>query len=90
MQAGFQVLKRRSAVDRSWVGKLAALPAANISDSMSRLIVCVPQGDVQAIYDKAAAKFRHESETFAAIGRRDNDAAGYRARLTQLGCYFEE
>ncbi|WP_285409916.1 hypothetical protein [Variovorax sp. efr-133-TYG-130] len=90
MQADIQVLTRRSAVDRSWVDKFAALPAANISDSMSRLIVCAPQGDVQAIYDNAAAKFRHESETFAAIGRGDDDAAGYRARLTQLGCYFEE
>lgn len=37
MQAGFQVLKRRSAISSEWVEKFSAIPVANISDSMSRL-----------------------------------------------------
>ena len=53
-------------------------------------LVCIPQASVAAIHDKAAAKFKHESDTFAAIGQNDNDAAGYRARLARLGCYFED
>ena len=52
-------------------------------------LVCIPRLSVEAIHAKAAAKFKHESETFAAIGRGDNDAAGYRAKLVQLGCFFE-
>ncbi|MGO4607694.1 RraA family protein [Variovorax sp. 2RAF20] len=53
-------------------------------------LVCIPQKEVEAVHTKAAAKFRHETGTFAAIGQGDNDAAGYRSRLTRLGCWFEE
>lgn len=53
-------------------------------------LVCVPQAQVEAIHARAAAKLKHENDTFAAIGLGDNDAAGYRARLEQLGCWFEE
>ncbi|MDM0113709.1 RraA family protein [Variovorax sp. J22R133] len=52
-------------------------------------LVCVSRASVEALHAKAAAKFKHESETFAAIGQGDNNAAGYRAQLTKLGCYFE-
>lgn len=225
MQAGFQVLKRRQAVDKDWVTKFASIPVANISDSMSRLnsgsarlrpmhsggvlcgpaitvksapgdnlmthmalnmavegdvivvdaggdltnaiigermlayciakkfagivihgavrdigwirkqefpvyacgvthqgpykngpgeintsvslggmvvapgdlvvgdedgLVCIPRESVALVHEKAAAKFKHESDTFTAIGRGDNDAGGYRAKLAKLGCYFED
>ncbi|MES2187271.1 MAG: RraA family protein [Pseudomonadota bacterium] len=54
-------------------------------------LVCVPQAEVAAIHARAAAKFKHESDTFAAIAtKKDNDAAGYRATLEKLGCYFED
>lgn len=53
-------------------------------------LVCIPQQDVASVHPKAAAKFKHESETFADIGKGDNDAAGYRAKLIKLGCHFEE
>jgi regulator of RNase E activity RraA len=54
-------------------------------------LVCVPQANVADIYARAAAKFKQESETFDAIARKpDNDAAGYRAKLAELGCFFEE
>ena len=53
-------------------------------------LVCVPLNAVEALHVKAAAKFKHESETFAAIGKGDNDAAGYRAKLLKLGCYVED
>ncbi|VTU45725.1 4-hydroxy-2-oxoglutarate aldolase (plasmid) [Variovorax sp. SRS16] len=53
-------------------------------------LLCIPQDSVPAVYPKAAAKFKHESETFAAIGKGDNDEAGYRAKLIKLGCFFEE
>ncbi|WP_198972544.1 RraA family protein [Xylophilus sp. ASV27] len=54
-------------------------------------LVCVPQAGVATIHEKAAAKFKHESDTFAGISTKpDNDAAGYRARLEELGCFFEE
>jgi len=52
-------------------------------------LVCIPQASVPAIHDKAAAKFKHETETFASIGKGDNDEAGYRAKLIKLGCFFE-
>lgn len=53
-------------------------------------LICVPQACVPDVYPKAAAKFKHESETFAVIGKGDNDLAGYRAKLAHLGCFFEE
>lgn len=52
-------------------------------------LVCIAQAEVGQIHTAAAAKFKHESDTFAAIGRGDNDAAGYRAKLEKLGCFFE-
>lgn len=53
-------------------------------------VLCIPQANVADIHVKAAAKFEFESSTFAAIGQKDNDAAGYRAKLEKLGCFFEE
>ena len=53
-------------------------------------LVCVPLADAEAIHAKAAAKFKSESETFAAIGKGDNNAEGYRRKLLALGCTFEE
>lgn len=53
-------------------------------------VLCVPEINVAEVYDKARAKFEHESNTFAAIGSGDNDEAGYRALLIQLGCTFQE
>jgi RraA family protein len=53
-------------------------------------VVCIAQGDLEALYRKAAAKLKHESETFGAIGRADNDELGYRRKLLALGCSFEE
>ena len=53
-------------------------------------LVCVPQAQVAAIHAKAAAKFKQETDTFAAIGQGDNHAASYRAKLEKLGCFFEE
>src|SRR6478609_1801089 len=37
MSAGFQVLKRRRSVPTALAGRFAAIPVANISDSMQRL-----------------------------------------------------
>ncbi|UHL65752.1 RraA family protein [Paralcaligenes sp. KSB-10] len=53
-------------------------------------LICIPQANVADVYAKSAAKFEHESRTFAAIGQGDNNADGYRAQLMKLGCYFEE
>ncbi len=54
-------------------------------------LVCIPQADVPAVHKKAAAKFKHESDTFAAIATKpDNNLAQYRAELEKLGCWFEE
>ena len=53
-------------------------------------VLCVPQANVADVHVKAAAKYEFESSTFAAIGQKDNDAAGYRAKLEKLGCFFEE
>jgi RraA family protein len=53
-------------------------------------LVCVPFADAQEIEVKAAAKFKSESDTFASIGRGDNNAVGYRKKLLELGCTFEE
>ena len=52
-------------------------------------LVCIPRGEVESVHAKAAAKFKQESDTFAAIGTGDNNAAGYRALLEKLGCFFE-
>lgn len=52
-------------------------------------LVCIPRGEVDAVYAKAAAKFKQESDTFSAIGIGDNNAAGYRKLLEKLGCFFE-
>lgn len=53
-------------------------------------LVCIPQDAVATVHAAAAAKFKHESDTFASIGQGDNDAAGYRAKLAKLGCFFED
>ncbi|WP_028602914.1 RraA family protein [Ottowia thiooxydans] len=53
-------------------------------------LVCVPQAEVASVHSKAAAKFKHETDTFAAIGITDNNAASYRAKLEKLGCFFED
>lgn len=53
-------------------------------------VLCVPRINVSDVYSRALVKFEHESNTFAAIGSGDNDEAGYRTRLIELGCTFEE
>lgn len=53
-------------------------------------LLSIDQHEAAALYPKAAAKFKHESETFTAIGKGDNDAAGYKAKLIKLGCFFED
>lgn len=53
-------------------------------------LVSVPLVDAPAVCAVAEKKHRREAETFADIGKGDNDAAGYRARLLRLGCSFED
>jgi regulator of RNase E activity RraA len=54
-------------------------------------LVCIPQASVDSLYTAAAAKFKHESDTFDEIATKaDNDAASYRSKLSKLGCFFEE
>jgi len=53
-------------------------------------LVSIPFAQAQELALKAAAKFKSESDTFAAIGRGDNNAAVYRKKLLDLGCTFEE
>lgn len=52
-------------------------------------VLCVPHDQVAAVHARAAAAFWQHSESFGQIGLGDNDAAGYRARLEALGCWFE-
>lgn len=52
-------------------------------------VMCVPYDAVADIQAKAQAKFEHESNTFAAIGKGNNNAEAYRAKLEKLGCYFD-
>ena len=53
-------------------------------------LLSIDQHEAAALYSKAAAKFKHESDTFAAIGKDDNNAAEYKAKLLKLGCVFED
>lgn len=51
--------------------------------------VSVPFDDCETVLGLARAKFKQESDTFADIGKSDNDEAGYRKKLLALGCSFE-
>ncbi|MBA2961754.1 MULTISPECIES: RraA family protein [Ramlibacter] len=53
-------------------------------------LVCVPMAGAEAVCAAAEQKFKKETETFGEIGKKDNDAAGYKAKLLRLGCTFEE
>jgi regulator of RNase E activity RraA len=55
-------------------------------------LLCVPYDDVEALYDKALAKFRSESSSFDRIGTSDQaqDRAKLTADLKALGCAFED
>ena len=53
-------------------------------------LLCIPYAQAGAVYELALAKFRSESETFAAIGKTDNNMDVYKARLQSAGCSFEE
>jgi RraA family protein len=52
-------------------------------------VVCVPAADAEAVCAAAEIKHQKENETFPDIGKKDNDAAGYKAKLLRLGCSFE-
>ena len=52
-------------------------------------LVCVPFAVAEQVCAAAEEKFKKESATFADIGKGDNNAAVYRARLEELGCTFE-
>jgi len=54
-------------------------------------LLSLPIDEAQAILELAAAKHKSESESFADLGKRDNNnMAGYMRRLRELGCVFEE
>jgi RraA family protein len=53
-------------------------------------LVCVPHAQAEAIFELASLKHQTELSTFDAIGKTDNDAAGYRKKLLALGCSFED
>ena len=52
-------------------------------------LLCVPYGDVEAVYRLAHEKHEMETRTFKDIGKGDNNRAGYEKTLKQLGCEFE-
>lgn len=52
--------------------------------------ISVPLAHASSVYEDAYKKFRHEQETFAEIGKSDNNEAYYREELLKRGCYFEE
>ena len=53
-------------------------------------LLCIPFDGAAEICDLAAAKHKQEADTFADIGKTDNNRAGYEKKLRALGCYFEE
>ena len=54
-------------------------------------LLSLPIDEAEAILELAAAKHKSESESFADLGKRDNNnMAGYMRRLRELGCVFEE
>lgn len=52
--------------------------------------VSIPFADAAAVLGLAQAKFKSETETFAAIGKTDNNAQAYRSKLFVMGCTFED
>ena len=52
--------------------------------------VSIPFADAAAVLGLAQAKFKSETETFAAIGKTDNNAQAYRSKLLVMGCTFED
>jgi len=53
-------------------------------------LVCVPFAQAASIVELAAAKHKSESDTFASIGKADNNKSAYVKKLRELGCVFEE
>lgn len=53
-------------------------------------LVCVPFDQAEAICTLATAKHKSETDTFAEIGKSDNNKAQYEKRLRELGCVFED
>jgi RraA family protein len=52
--------------------------------------VSIPFADAAAVLQLSQAKFKSETETFAAIGKTDNNEQSYRKKLLALGCSFED
>jgi regulator of RNase E activity RraA len=52
--------------------------------------VSIPYAQAEAVCELAALKARNEAATFADIGKGDNNAQGYRKKLLDLGCSFED
>lgn len=52
-------------------------------------LVAIPLAEAAEVCLAAEKKYQTESDTFASIGRGDNNAAAYRAKLEKLGCSFE-
>jgi len=52
--------------------------------------VSIPFAETADVLRLSQAKFKSESDTFAAIGTMDNNAQAYRKKLLALGCTFED
>lgn len=53
-------------------------------------VISIPFAAAEEVCLAAEKKCKMESDTFDGIGMSDNNAAGYRAKLEELGCSFEE
>jgi len=53
-------------------------------------LVCVPFDQAESICALTTAKHKSETDTFADIGKGDNNKAQYEKRLRELGCVFED
>jgi regulator of RNase E activity RraA len=51
-------------------------------------LLCIPYDDTAAVLELAKAKFKSETDTFADIGKGDNDRAKWEKVLRDLGCEF--
>ncbi|OZI34872.1 methyltransferase [Bordetella genomosp. 10] len=52
-------------------------------------LLCIPYDATKDVLVKAQAKHKQESDTFADIGKGDNNRAYYEKQLRDKGCYFE-
>ena len=53
-------------------------------------LLCIPWAEVTDVYEKSVAKHKSETDTFDAIGTKDNNRAMYEKILRERGCEFEE